>query len=104
MPCIQQEKPGRAGYPVAYRDFVLSQWYELTRRSERMRDEVQNPKDNLKSDKKNYRVHFREDSYGTMLKLMQAAGRNKFGDEFHLSERKMKQIMPHEVRRAGEET
>ena len=101
-PCIQKEKSGRATYPVAYRDFVLSQWYELTRRSERMKDEVRNPRD--KSDKKNYRVHFREDSYGTMLKLMQAAGRNKFGDEFHLSERKMKQIMPHEVRRAGEET
>ena len=66
-----------------------------------MKDEVRNPKD--KSDKKNYRVHFREDSYGTMLKLMHAAGRNKFGDEFHLSERKMKQTMPHEVRRAGDQ-
>ena len=55
-PCIQKEKSCRATYPVTYRDFVLSQWYELTRRSERMKDEVRNPKG--KSDKKNYRVHF----------------------------------------------
>ena len=36
--------------------------------------------------------------------LMQAAGKAKFGDSFHLSEKKMKALMPHEVRKAGEET
>ena len=40
VPFIQKEQGGKKPYQEEYAEFVVSRWYELTRRSERMQDEV----------------------------------------------------------------
>jgi hypothetical protein len=73
-----------------------------------MSDELRNPKDF--SDKKLYRVHFRDARYQDILEGdgdslgMLALGMQRFGAAFHLSMKKMCDLEPFNVRKAGEET
>ena len=76
-----------ASHLYAHADFVAQQWLEHTRESERMTDELKNPKD--RSDPQLYRVHFQEDRTEDILDRIFETGVQKFGvhgpQGFHLS-------------------
>ena len=107
-------------YPADYTTFVASEWLNqhssetdpttvpFTRRSERAKDDIRNP--HSRSDETLYRVHWREYRYcdilnGTPdLRGMLQRGKDKFGPDFHLSHKKLLELEPFEVRKAGDET
>ena len=64
-------------------DFAIGVWADNTRKSERKRDSIRNPKN--KSDKTLYRIHWLEMRRSDMASLMLKLGKEKFGNEFHFS-------------------
>lgn len=62
--------------PDEWIDFAIDIWKTETRRSERAKDSVRNPRD--KTDKKLYRVHWLEVRIGDIHELIVREGRRKF--------------------------
>ena len=92
-----------APHAYEYATFVREQWLARTRESERMTDELRNPKD--RSDPLYYRVHFQEDRSEDLLDDIFEAGVFKYGiDDFHLSMKTLMKLKPFQVRKAGAET
>ena len=95
-----------ASHLYAHADFVAQQWLEHTRESERMTDELKNPKD--RSDPQLYRVHFQEDRTEDILDRIFETGVQKFGvhgpQGFHLSMTTLLKYKPFQIRRARAET
>ena len=93
----------KAPHAFEYSEFVQQQWLELTRESERMADELRNPKD--RSDPHLYRIHFQEDRTEDLLDMVFANGVNKFGaHNFHLSMKTFMKFKPFQVRKPDAET
>ena len=99
-------------YPQEWADFVVKmfteQEYGFVRKSERMKDDIRNPRS--RSDEKLYRIRWRECRYQDMLlgdgenPGMLELGKREFGDGFNLSMKTMYALEPFFVRKAGEET
>ena len=88
--------------PEAYVDSIIGWWHELTRESERMDGQMRNPHD--KGDERWYKVRYREERYTDLLAEMLRRGTAKHGEEFHLGRKKMRELMPFYVKKAGKET
>ena len=75
---------------------------KLTRESERMDGQMRNTHD--KGDERWYKVRYREERYTDLLAEMLRRGTAKHGEEFHLGRKKMRELMPFYVKKAGKET
>ena len=78
------------------------QWLDNCRESERMRDELRNPKD--RSDPQTYRVHFQEDRTVDLLDRVFEAGNREYGCDFKLSMKTFRKFKPFQVRKARDES
>ena len=96
------DKAETASRPYPYAQFVSPKRLENTRESERMRDELKNPKD--RSDPTLYRVHFQEDRTDDILDRIFEAGVHQYGPSFHLTITTLLKYKPFQVRKAKAET
>lgn len=100
---IYQAQPTSCNmYPEAFLEYVKKMWKAGTRKSQNKKDEVRNPK--KKSDKKLYRVRFLEQSIAHLCEWMNKSGKLELDPEFHVSVKKMMELMPHQVRRPNRST
>ena len=94
-------------YPAAFETFVVEAWGHKTRKSERMKDDIHNPKD--RKDLTLYRVHWREDRITDLYAEVLTEGIAYFAEmesdvQFHLSETKFRDLKPFWVKKPGRET
>jgi hypothetical protein len=102
LPYNSAEKSGGSAYPEAYTEFVKTCWQSMTRASENKKDEVRNPDDH--SDKQRRRIRWVEVPLHVLRRDMIQKGEAMFGDEFHLSSTKMRELKPFYIRRPGRQT
>ena len=81
------------------KQFVKECWLATSRESERKSDQKWH-----RTEKKWYRIRWLEQKLDDVLNWMLAAGTRKFGPDFHLSNFKMKSLIPWFVRKPGRET
>jgi hypothetical protein len=103
LPYNSTEKSNASkAYPEAYTEFVQKCWQSMTRASENKKDEVRNPEDH--SDKQRRRIRWVEVPLHVLRGDMIRKGEAMFGDEFHLSSTKMRDLKPFYIRRPGRQT
>lgn len=76
--------------------------YNFTRRAESMSKSVRDPKNRRSTDR--HRVHWLEESVGTIYETMVARGKRHFGAEFHMSWPFFLELRPYYVKDATRET
>ena len=96
---VEWDETSRGKYPVDWEKFVKECWMSTTRESERKSDEKY-----CRTEKKWYRVRWLEQKLQDVLAWMRAEGMKRFGEGFHLSSFKMKNLMPWYTRKPGRET
>ena len=103
--CFIREETSSGAYDPRFSDFVSQSWDDLTRASECKSDVASNPFKNVETKKfDKHRVHWIENRIQDLLSSMLISGRRKFGPGFHLSERKMVDLMPYYVKVPGRKT
>ena len=90
-------------YKPEYGACVVKMWNAGTRKSEQKKHEISNTKD--KSDKQMYRIHFLEQTIPSLCQWMNIEGKHLLKDpEFHVSIKKVLELKPFYIRKAGRNT